>query len=239
VAWAVPHSFWKDFRRTIKELKPECLLINEVLPRQQVYHDDEFDMSYDTDFYGNILDVLNGRKPLSALDYGLKKTLFNYPQAAKDLRYLENHDLPRFLSIFGEKKTRVMAALLFTVPGTPLVYYGQETGMLQMRPNYRGFANSKWFDFFRELIKLRKNNPALTGGIMSTVSSDNDQEIWHYRRILDKKIIDVFINLSSNEQNINLPENISKIYFAEENLKDEHGVYYLDAESFIICELGN
>lgn len=237
VAWAIPHSFWKDFRRTVKEINPDCLLIDEVLPRQQIFHDDAFDMSYDTDFYGNILDVLNDKKPLSALDYGLQKTLFNYPVSALDLRYIENHDLPRFISLFGEPKTRLMAALLFSVPGTPLIYYGQELGLQQMRPVYPQNSNSKWFDFYQTLLKLRCSKVALQKGKMITVDLDDKNKIWHFRRLYLNDSCDVFINLSTWDQKINLSANISKIYLGSENLKDENNVYYLKKESFIICEL--
>ena len=237
VAWAVPHSFWKDFRRVIKELNPQCLLINEVLPRQQIFHDMAFDMSYDTDFYGNMLDVLQQRKSLSALDYGIKKTRFNYPPSARDLRYLENHDLPRFIRMFGPSKTRLMAALLFTVPGTPLIYYGQELGLTEMRPDYPWEVDSKWFDFYHSLIKLRLNKPSLTGGEMLTMHLDDDQRVWHFRRVLEDDHCDVFINLSTTRQKINVLSNLSTIYLGEENLKRIDDVYYLEKESYIIGEL--
>jgi glycosidase len=239
VAWAVPHNFWKDFRRAIKEINPDCLIIDEVLPRQPAYHFNEFDMSYDTDFYGNILDVLQDKKSLSALDYGLKKTEFNYPPSAKNLRYIENHDLERFVKMFGEKRTKLMAALLFTVPGTPLLYYGQEYGMQKLRPNYPEHPNSNWVDFYTELIKLRKEMPELTLGKMETVDLDNSRKLWHFRRIFGSEVTDVYINLSKQDQKIILPENVTKIYFKEKNLFREDSVYYLNAESFIMYKSGN
>ena len=78
VAWGVPHDFWKLFRRHIKNINPDILTLDETLPRSPEYHDDEFDISYDTDFYGSLLDVFNNRKPLSAIEYGLQKTKTNY-----------------------------------------------------------------------------------------------------------------------------------------------------------------
>ncbi len=56
------------------------LLINEALPRKQAYHQYEFDMSYDTDFYGGILDYFKGKKTLSDLKFYINKHKANYPQ---------------------------------------------------------------------------------------------------------------------------------------------------------------
>lgn len=52
--------------------------------------------------------------------------------------YLDNHDLQRSFSRFGTKgagdaRARVAAAMLLTLRGTPIIYYGQELGMVQSR----------------------------------------------------------------------------------------------------------
>jgi len=40
-----------------------------------------------------------------------------------------NHDMPRLASRFGEKQARLIALLQLTLPGIPVVYYGDELGM--------------------------------------------------------------------------------------------------------------
>ncbi len=203
VAWAIPHDFWKDFRRVIKTVNPNCLLVDEVLPRKPEFHDFEFDMSYDTDFYGNVLDVLNNKKPLSALPFGLKKSETNYPEGSLALRYLENHDLPRFVRLFGLKRARLLNALLFTVTGTPLIYYGQEYAMQEMRPLLKANKKSKWFDFFQKLIKFKTKEPALKWGRLKTVAIDDEQKIWWFRRIAGRDSLDVIFNFSETKKEIN------------------------------------
>ena len=42
---------------------------------------------------------------------------------------LGNHDRPRIITRIGEKRTRLLAMLLFTLRGMPFVYYGDEIGM--------------------------------------------------------------------------------------------------------------
>ncbi len=237
VAWAVPHSFWKDFRRSVKPIDFNTLLLDEVLPRQPAFHDDEFDMSYDTDFYGNILDVLRGRKPISAIPLGIEKSRLNYPQGTQSLRYLENHDLPRFIEQFGPQLTRVMAVILFTVPGTPLIYYGQEYGARERRPDFYTLKNSKWFDFYQKLIKFRKNNKALTFGRLYNVKTDNANRIWWYRRQWQSQRIDVIINLANETKVINnFPEGTIKRIEGSKFKQTGKRTIKLEGKSFIIIQ---
>ncbi len=237
VAWAVPHAFWKDFRRVIKPVQNKTLLLDEVLPRQAAFHDEEFDMSYDTDFYGNILDVLHGRKPLSAILLGIEKSRLNYPRGAQSLRYLENHDLPRFIEQFGPQLTRLMAVVLFTVPGTPLIYYGQEYGSREIRPYFYALHNTKWFDFYQKLIKFRTSSKALTQGRLQTVALDNKKRIWWYRRQWRSDTVDVLINLSKKCRIFeNVPEGkILKIEGSKFKQKQNRTIK-LEGSSFMIIQ---
>ncbi len=54
-----------------------------------------------------------------------------------DATFLKNHDQSRILSELenDEDKMRVAASILFTLPGTPYVYYGEEIGMKGMKPD--------------------------------------------------------------------------------------------------------
>jgi len=235
-AWAVPHDFWKDFRREVKKINPECLLINEALPRRPAFHRREFDMSYDTDFYGNLMDVMNGRKPLSALPYGLQKTELNYPPTALSLRYLENQDLPRFIKQFGARRTRLAAVILFTVPGTPLVYYGQENGVTRQRPFYNLSRHTNWFDFYHSLIKFRLKNRALSGGKFKTLLADDEKKLWVYRRSSGDNEIQVTINLSKKSRAVNIPAQHTIVKLRGSAFRRLADKIVLAAESFLVSK---
>ena len=49
--------------------------------------------------------------------------------------FLDNHDMNRFLWVAGNDKRRLLLAALcqFTLEGPPVVYYGTEAGMTQVR----------------------------------------------------------------------------------------------------------
>jgi len=51
------------------------------------------------------------------------------PAQARAFYCFSNHDESRLASRFGEKQARMLAVLQLTLPGTPVLYYGQEIGM--------------------------------------------------------------------------------------------------------------
>jgi hypothetical protein len=157
-AWGVPHSYWKYLRKYIKSINPEFVLLNEVLPRDPSFHRDEFDMSYNTDLYGNILDFLRRKKSWKPILLNFKKDTTNFPAGSTFMNYLENHDMPRFISEFDEKKTLFFTAFILLAPGTPMIYYGQEAGLGEQRAKFDPSdpEHLSYFKFINRLIRLRK-----------------------------------------------------------------------------------
>ncbi len=212
-AWAVSHDFWKLFRRTVKSINPDILLIDEALPRSPAFHKDEFDMSYDTDFYGNLLDVFDGKKPLSAIEYGLAKTKKNYPPHSLDLRYLENHDMERFITKYGAHKTKLAAVLLFTISGTPLIYYGQEIGQTDQRTAMNWLQqNREWYDFYNRLILLRRSTACFRHGETIKVNTNFNSQVLAYLRHQDEERYLIILNFGEaiSACQLFLPEKLFK-----------------------------
>lgn len=79
--------------------------------------------------------------------------------------YLENHDMPRALSRFGddggyrERSAKALAVLLFTMEGTPFIYQGQELGMSNPRfPDITHYRDIQTINMHRDY----KNNRGAT-----------------------------------------------------------------------------
>jgi alpha-glucosidase len=51
------------------------------------------------------------------------------PEGARPFYCFSNHDESRLATRFGDKQARMLAVLQFSLPGTPVMYYGQEIGM--------------------------------------------------------------------------------------------------------------
>ncbi|HYK83850.1 MAG TPA: maltodextrin glucosidase [Ktedonobacteraceae bacterium] len=94
--------------------------------------------------------------------------------ARQQFNLLDSHDTRRIQTVVGENDTlaRIAIALLFTFPGTPSVYYGDEIGMVGGNdPDCRRCMswderdwNSERRAFYQQLIHLRRSSPALGHG---------------------------------------------------------------------------
>ncbi len=128
----VSHDLWRGFRKTVKALNPDCLILGEN------WHDsypfligDQFDGVMNYPFTKACLDGF--KKPglsAAALAGRLNGLLVREkgPINQMMLNLLDSHDTHRFFSEVDEDKDRLLAALalLLVYPGMPCVYYGTE-----------------------------------------------------------------------------------------------------------------
>ena len=129
------------------------------------------------------IEMLNGRisggragKMLERVvsDAGIENLLRSWIQ-------IDNHDTPRAANIVPQPELRRLAeALLFTLPGSPVVYYGSELGMTgagdpeNRAPMRWDLANDNNPElvWVRQLIHLRKQHPALRYGDFQALDTD-------------------------------------------------------------------
>ena len=103
------------------------------------------------------------------------------------LHFLDNNDTgERFITRHGIEQTRTAAALLFTLPGLPLIFAGEEVGAA-FDP-YRGGPPIVWRDayglepLYASLVKLRRELPVLRSGAIRLLSTDHDATVLAYDR---------------------------------------------------------
>lgn len=87
-----------------------------------------------------IIKATKAEKDTTALVKTYKKIVDYYQSITPeyiDATFLTNHDQNRILSeLDGDiKKLKMAAAILMTLPGTPYIYYGEEIGMLGIKPD--------------------------------------------------------------------------------------------------------
>ena len=104
--------------------------------------------------------------------------------ALQQFNLLDSHDVPRIRSLLHENDAlhRLAAIIQFTFPGTPCLYYGDEIGMVDdpiLRQ--RGcmiWDESRWdhdlLDFYKKLIKLRRESPILQSGGFQILAVESD-----------------------------------------------------------------
>ncbi|WP_273838357.1 alpha-amylase family glycosyl hydrolase [Halococcus sp. PRR34] len=196
VAWGVPHGFWKEVRERLKERDEEFLLLDETVPRDAAFRENEFDVHYDTDLYAALRNIGTGDAPASSLLDALDDSRrHGYPDEALHLRYVENHDEDRYATDCNDGSLRPAAAATFTLPGVPMIYYGQERGVPADRGTMRWHdGDAALTDFHRRLIALRNERPALrTPGVEPVAcdvhTGDPDRVVAYERSNEDERLV--------------------------------------------------
>ncbi|WP_019499371.1 glycoside hydrolase family 13 protein [Pseudanabaena sp. PCC 6802] len=133
------------------------------------------------------------------------------------LNLLDSHDTARLLAIAGGEKedsleearssVKLATLLLFTFPGAPSVYYGDEVGLAGgIDPDCRRAfpPEAEWhgvtLDYHYQLIKLRHTYPALRIGKYRTLFAEGG--VYAFARQLGNEVAIVAVNVSTEPKQI-------------------------------------
>ncbi|HBC76380.1 MAG: hypothetical protein A2008_02930 [Candidatus Wallbacteria bacterium GWC2_49_35] len=227
----LPHSFWKDFRRTVKSVNKDACIIGEIWADGSKWlAGDQFDsvMNYKL---RNDLIAFFVKKEISAdqLDVKLAADKINLPDSAffSMFNLLGSHDTPRILTVCGGDMAALKNMIMFimTYPGAPCVYYGDEIGLDGGKdPDNRRcmiWDESKWnkslLDFYKKAIAARNENIELRRGELFTYSADAKTGIYSFVRVYGNSSVLAAFNNSKKDGSIRA------------DLKKISG--YMDAES--------
>jgi glycosidase len=163
MAWAVPEGFWQELRDRVKARDPEFLLLDETIPYVPDFHNGMFDVHFDTTLYFTLRQVGRGHVPAEAiLDAVEGRSEVGFPPHAGFLLYIENHDETRYVVECGDDAAFAAAGALFTLPGVPMIYGGQELGQRGRRDALAwADAREEFRDRYRRLTRLRESVPEL------------------------------------------------------------------------------
>ncbi|MFB6078113.1 MAG: alpha-amylase MalA [Halarchaeum sp.] len=164
MAWAVPNSFWRELHDRCKDRDREFLLLDETIPYIPDFQAGLFDMHFDSYTYHLLREVGNGVPADRVLDAVEARAESGFPDHAGFMLYAENHDETRYLVDSGRAAAEAAAGAIFTLPGSPLVYAGQEFGQQGRRDTLAWeHADPTLQDHFRALAAARREVDALSG----------------------------------------------------------------------------
>ncbi len=206
--------YWQTWRKELKEMKPDIFLLGEADADSTQYFNGKFDAAYDYTFFTNLKAVFNSSGSINQLDASIQHYLqSSYPKDARPFRYLETQDEPRFIQQFGVGDTKVAADLLLTLPGVPELYAGQEVGETSQRGNIDWSDPSKLYSLYKNLIQIRKENPALTIGNFTRLNNSQSDKIYSYLRTSGENNIIVNLNFSSSPLTAEISVPLNKLTF--------------------------
>lgn len=185
--------------------------INEYLHQKDVRR---IDGPIGFPLYKDIHRVFAGSAPTAYLAHRLKAQMESYVNPHLAVNFIDNHDVERFLSGGSVDGFKQAYALMFTVPGLPTIYQGDEQGFSDARRALfaGGYKNdedqfntaSEFYQFIQALAKLRKSDLVFSRGDLRILeSNENGPGILAYsRQYKDKKVFVVF-NSSDNPTLLN------------------------------------
>jgi cyclomaltodextrinase / maltogenic alpha-amylase / neopullulanase len=184
-------------------------LLAEASARDPYNFDHGFDAAYDwTDKLGEwawqaVFE--EGQADLDRLRAALTNEGRGFPSDALILRFLNNNDTgERFATMHGLPTAKLAATLLFTVPGIPLIYNGDEMGAdflpYDEGPPIRWDDTHPLREHYRKLASLRKQHKALYSGEFRLLKTKQDQALLAFTRTGEKSELLVLMNFS--DQNV-------------------------------------
>lgn len=259
-------EFWREFRRRVKAINPDAYIVGEIWDEAQRWlQGDQFDavmnylftasaMNY---FAGahldmNIIQHAGGLKhrirSFNAHDFAndVDRVLNLYPRdiTFSQLNLLDSHDMPRFITCASDDKASLKLAwlFLFTMPGAPCIYYGDEVGVdgghdPDCRKSFP-WDESKWdhdlLAYAKACIALRKKHKALRRGEYKRVHTEDNVMV--YARDDKREVITVAFNASNEAKNIHLKVGQSaKVLFGSPEITD--GRLKIPARSGVVVKV--
>ena len=222
----LPSKFLETLKKETLNIDNESVIIGEV------WEDASNKISYSERrkyFLGNqlngvtgyvfkniVVDFLKGNVNSQAVYNRFMTIKENYPKDAfkSNLNLLGTHDTRRILTELNEEKELLKLAVFIqmTFEGVPYVYYGDEAGLIgETDPDNR--RTYPWenedkdiLNFYKKIIKERKNNKLLSSGETKFLKLSNQNILGYIRYIKTDKIL-VLINRSNVKEKIEIEGN--------------------------------
>lgn len=218
VADELPDEFIKLLKAHTKKLKEDSILIGEVWEdasnkvsyskRRQYIFGEELDSVTNYPFRNSVISFANSSITSTAFMRNIMSLYENYPMENFycNLNVLGTHDTERILTLLdkGDMKTLyklvIVLSIQMTMPGVPLIYYGDEVGLsggkdpLNRKPYPWGHENLTIYNIYRTIIKLRKSHEVFVKGNLRFLNINED--ILCYERTFNKVKAMVIINKS-------------------------------------------
>jgi glycosidase len=206
-ATGAPKDFWEEARSQLDKIKPVYMLAED--DSKFDFLDKAFHSNYSWSLLKAINNTAQGNGSISSIKQDLKRIPAIYPEGTFPMNFITNHDENSWNGTEYERlgdAVEVMNALIFTAPGIPLIYSGQEAALNKRLAFFEkdeiDWSNLSMQDFFKKLINLKKENKALwngkAGGIISFIEASDESVLAYVRENNNNKVIFI-ANLSEKD----------------------------------------
>lgn len=231
VADELPDKFIKKLRKRLKGLDEGGVLIGEVWEdasnkisygeRRTYLLGEGLDSVTNYPLRSILIDFLTGMIGADMVHRRIMSLYENYPreQFYSCLNLLGSHDVPRILTIMEKahgrdcpKATAMLKLMVFlqmTLPGVPVIYYGDEAGLRggndpENRKGYPwGKENQELMAWYKEMIRIRKSDDIFVSG--DFISLDIDEDVYGFVRSMENTRAVVLVNRSNRQKEVRIP----------------------------------
>lgn len=214
----IDHDFFRELRRRTKAKRPDFWLMGEITNSAdyRVWMNDEMlDSVTNYECYKGFYSSINS-KNMFEIAHGLARQFGPWGLYKNNVLYnfLDNHDVNRIVNMLGSKDNlKNLYTLMYTIPGTPSIYYGSEWAIkgkkeqksdAALRPaiNVKNpeIIDASLLEHLKKLAEIRQSSSALKYGIYEQVNIQNESYV--FARKDDKECKLVFINISSDTKTL-------------------------------------
>ena len=195
-AHGLSQAFWSIFRNATRKLKSDSVTLGEITQPPDFMRSFAGRMDGCLDF--KLLELFRGFFAFNTLtvtqfDRQLRQHFAYFGNSLVLPSFLDNHDMNRFLWVVkGDKRRLQLAALCqFSLPSPPIIYYGTEVGLSQLKdvgrleesrlPMLWGEEQDRdLFSFYQQLITWRRNNNDLWKEVPQPLIINEQQGVYVY-----------------------------------------------------------
>ncbi|WP_226670551.1 alpha-amylase family glycosyl hydrolase [Metabacillus litoralis] len=205
----ISEDFWEDFNQQLSDKYLIGVMQQYDESKVVSYMDSGFDSILNTPFQETASMVFdNVDNNLSTISKVIEETpnqLTNYLDNNHTVRFtrnsIENNQHPG-------NRFKIAFSYMYTLPGTPFVYYGSEIALdggepPLNRPLINFQSDEELIDYMGKLAKIRTNFPSLTMGDYQLLYEKDGMVI--YKRSYQEESVIIAINNSSKSQNVSIP----------------------------------
>lgn len=210
-------SFWEEFRDVVKNINKEAYILGEIWTADPRWvNNKHFDGLMNYPLRDALIKILTvGKAGLPDFINTLEDLIKVYPPANIYTMYnlLGSHDTERLFTKLkcNTQRAKLAYFFLFSFPGAPDIYYGDEVGLEgEKDPDCRRafiWERSSWnlelFFWIQNLITLRKKYSPLCRGELVSIQFDADKGSYVFFRKLKGEVIITVLNFSDQISRIN------------------------------------
>ncbi len=202
----VPKVFWDATSIALHAIRPDLLMLAEASQPDLLGQD--FNLDYAWPLLETMNQVIMHGKPASAVRDELRTQEARFPAGTWHMLISDDHDTRRATVRYGAEGALAASALVFTLPGAPMLYNGMEVGdatpstgpaLFEKVPIFwqSGQVERAFATFYGVLIPLRESSPALQHGELVWIHNSDEAHVVTYLRRSPEETVLVAINLAN------------------------------------------